>query len=53
MVILIMLEETGAGDGLKIHYFDNEIFEGESSEVHVRNLDFMWNGQPPVRGVNG
>ena len=40
------------GDGVIIEYFDNEIFMGESKKVENESLNFLWNGEAPVEGIN-
>ena len=42
----------GVGDGVVIEYFDNEVFQGQSKIAPSTSLDFMWNGDSPIDGIN-
>ena len=42
----------GVGDGVVIEYFDNEVFLGQSKISSSPSLDFLWNGDTPIDGIN-
>ena len=49
---LLGYEAEGTGDGVLAKYFDNEDFLGKTVEKVERKIDFLWEHESPVDGVN-
>jgi hypothetical protein len=49
---MFLYEEEPDGDGLKGKYWDNEGWVGSSTERIDDNINFVWTGASPKKGIN-